>query len=197
MKTFKLLLAAIGATALAGALVSSASARNFSLSHQTFRGAFREVRLVLAFGTVNCQMTLEGSLHARTMPKVAGSLIGYVTRAILGPCASGTTTILTETLPWHLRYRSFTGTLPNIGRFSADIINMGIAAREPGGIRCLVRTTVRDFLVWAFWFAVSRGTLVGAIPSGPECIGGTVNASSDEGPVMVLGSTTVITLTLI
>lgn len=197
MKLFNLLLATMSAALLWGALAQAASARNLEFSSQTFRGTFREVRLTALFGTTRCAMTLEGSLHARTITKTAGLLIGYVTRGILGACSAGTATLLTANLPWHVQYASFSGTLPNIGSLTVGIVNMGMAVRETGGITCLVRTTVRDYLKWVFFFIVSKGTLVGSIPTGAECFGASVTASSDEGPVTVLNSATLITLRLI
>lgn len=201
MKTCKRLLAALSAAVLLGALSTSASARSLSISSQTFRGTWREVRLEAAFGNTVCQMTLEGSFHARTIAKVSGALIGYVTSGRLGPCASGTATILTATLPWHIAYESFSGTLPSIGSFSARVINMGLALREPFGIVCLYRTT---FLDYARWFAalvvssqiggIRQG---GSIPVGPECFNARVTSSSDEGRVTVLNSSPALTVRLI
>ena len=94
MKTCKLLVAAAGATVLLGVLVSSASARNFSVSNQNLSVMWRSLEFALPGATTRCAVTLEGSLHTRTLPKVAGSLIGYVTKAILGPCSFGTATLL-------------------------------------------------------------------------------------------------------
>ena len=92
MKLCKLLLAAVGATVLLGSLVSSASARAFSVDNSNIRAAFREVRFHFPEATVICQVTLEGSLHSMTIAKTIGSLIGYITRATLGPCQAGTAT---------------------------------------------------------------------------------------------------------
>jgi hypothetical protein len=49
----------------------------------------------LPFFTTRCQVTLEGSLHTRTIAKVQGALIGYITTARLA-CSSGSLTILPE-----------------------------------------------------------------------------------------------------
>ncbi|HEX7292497.1 MAG TPA: hypothetical protein VF250_15365 [Conexibacter sp.] len=120
-----------------GALTSSAASRNLSISSQTLRSNFRELRFEGLFGNTVCQVTMEASFHSRTMAKVVGQLIGYVTAFGLGPCATGTATVLNETLPWHIRYRSFAGTLPDITDVNLDVIGFSIRARTPEGFNCL------------------------------------------------------------
>jgi hypothetical protein len=76
--------------------------------------------------TIRCRVTLEGSFHTGTIAKVARSLIGSVSRAIVAhPCTNGEAWADNGTeaeplgtapnkLPFHITYESFTGTLPNI-----------------------------------------------------------------------------------
>jgi hypothetical protein len=109
----KLILAGLGATLLMGFAVSTAAARNFSVSSQNFRGTFNNLRFEAIGITDTCRVTIEGSLHTRTIAKVAGSLIGYITRVTIGQCSQGTT-VLTATLPWHISYEGFSGRLPAI-----------------------------------------------------------------------------------
>jgi hypothetical protein len=149
MKTCKLLLAAAGATVLLGTLVSSAAARNFSISNQNIRASFSSV-VFSGFGNTRCHLTLEGSLHSRTMPKVSGSLIGYITSAVLGPCATGTATISRERLPWHVRYHGFIGALPNITSLITHVIGASFRIREPFGITCHVVTTAASPAIGIF-----------------------------------------------
>lgn len=64
-------------------------------------------------------MTLEGSLHSATIAKVAGALVGFVTRASLAEasCTGGlaeSAGLVTASLPWHVEYEGFSGTLPNL-----------------------------------------------------------------------------------
>jgi hypothetical protein len=106
-------LCAATATALMAFALGTASARNLSISNQQIRGTFNDLELADPFATDHCRVTLEGSLHARTIAKSPNALLGYITRAIAGQCTVGTT-ILTETLPWHVRYVGFSGRLPNI-----------------------------------------------------------------------------------
>jgi len=201
MKLGKLLIATLGAAVLLSALVSAASARSFSTSSQTLRSTFREVRFTLPFGVTNCQVTLEGSLHSRTIAKVVGSLIGFITRAILGPCSSGSATILTETLPWHTQYRAFTGTLPNITSLSVNVIGSSFRVREPGFVTCLARSTTTEPAIGTFnreaGGALTTSEIGGSIRTGGECFGQVGSFTSDRGPVTVLGAATRITVTLI
>ena len=113
MTRYRLIVATIGATLLLGALVTNASAERLSSSSSTFRMTFRELTFSGAFGVIRCEFTLEGSLHTRTMVKTPTLLIGYITAASAGACAAGAVTVLRETLPWHARYSSFSGTLPS------------------------------------------------------------------------------------
>jgi hypothetical protein len=137
----------ITATTLAAVLllavsVASASANKLSISGQSFRMAWTSMQISgeeLEEERTTCGVTLEGSFHSRTVAKVAGALIGYITRATAGNCTVGEATMLTETLPWHVMYESFTGTLPAItsARFGITGLTMLIV----GGPlrRCLYR----------------------------------------------------------
>jgi hypothetical protein len=201
MKPYATLIAVVSAAILLAALVSTASARSFSSTSQTLRSTFSRVIFELPFGSTPCQVTLEGSLHSRTIAKVVGSLIGYITRAELGPCSSGSYTILRETLPWHLQYRGFTGTLPNISSISASIIGWSWRVREPGFVTCLWRSTATEPAILTFSReaagALTGSEIGGAIRTGPECFEAIGTYTSDIGPVTVLNSATRITVTLI
>ncbi|HKG39685.1 MAG TPA: hypothetical protein VKB25_11895 [Conexibacter sp.] len=121
----KLILAALAASVLLSAAIGTASARSLSITNQNFRITWASLEFVSA-STVRCAVTLEGSFHTRTIAKVARSLIGYITRAIVNrPCIEGTGsafngveryngTTPANTLPWHVTYEGFTGTLPAI-----------------------------------------------------------------------------------
>jgi hypothetical protein len=199
MKLSKLLLAVVGATVLLGALVSTASAGRLSSSSSTLRATFREVRFAGGFGTTICAVTLEGSLHSRTIAKVANALIGYITRAALGSCTQGSATILTETLPWHVRYVGFTGTLPNIGSLITSVSRASFQIREPVfGITCLAASTDARPTTGTYTReaggALTTAVITGRVPTncGTE---GTLEGTSNS--LTVLGAATRITLTLI
>ncbi|HKG03287.1 MAG TPA: hypothetical protein VKB03_08895 [Conexibacter sp.] len=121
----KLILTALAASLLLSAAISTASARSFSFSNQSFRGTWSSLEFASA-ATARCAVTLEGSFHSRTTVKNPRSLIGLITRAIVNrPCVEGTASAFNgveryngitpaNTLPWHVTYEGFTGTLPAI-----------------------------------------------------------------------------------
>lgn len=99
--------------------------------------------------TVQCGVTLIGHFHSLTIAKTVGSLIGLITQARLGSCNGGSATILSETLPWHITYNSFSGRLPNItqGRFS--LINVSLQINNDTAT-CLVATTTGKPVIGTF-----------------------------------------------
>jgi hypothetical protein len=141
----KLLFAVLTATALMSIAVSSASARRFQISNQRFLAIWTLLSFeVEGFSTISCPVTLEGSFHSASLSKVSGQLIGYVTSAqVRGGEAecnnTGTATVLSETLPWHVRYDRFIGALPNITEIRIQLI--GARFRVGSGTICLAGTT--------------------------------------------------------
>jgi hypothetical protein len=137
-KSLKVLMAALAASMLLSALTTTASARNLSVSNQNFRLVWDSLSLSSGLGVdIECRVTLEGSFHRRTIAKVARSLIGAVTSAISDSanCTGGTgwahngrESILGRTaaqsLPWHVTYEDFAGTLPRIE--TIDVLLRGI-----------------------------------------------------------------------
>jgi hypothetical protein len=197
MKLSKLLLAALAASALLSAFAGSSSARSFSTSSQTFRTLFTRLKFSGAFGNITCGVQVEGSLHSRTIAKVAGSLIGYITAATLLACSEGTATILRETLPWHLRYESFSGTLPVISWIHIIIIGWSWRIREPLATCLGTSTAERPAKIWIIresGGALTSDEIGGTIPTSCGIEG---SFSSERAPVTVLNSTTRITVTLI
>lgn len=114
----RLLLAGLAATAMLAAVVGSAAAGRLSVSNKNFRITWQNLLFAntVTSGSVKCPVTLEGSFHSQTIRKVARALVGYITRAAVSslPCTGGTVTVNQETLPWHLTYEGFIGTLPRI-----------------------------------------------------------------------------------
>ncbi len=138
-----LTLAGIAAILAMALSINTASANRLSLSHLTTRAIFNPIEFRGGVGAWSCRLTLEQSFHSATITKTVGALLGYVTGAtIQRPCSAGEITILSETLPWHLQYGGFTGTLP---QFRGLILNMlGLAFRvneSVFGISCLARST--------------------------------------------------------
>jgi hypothetical protein len=139
----------VAAVVLAAA-VSVAAARNLSVSNQSLRVVFTPVTFN-AEGTVEvrCNLTLEGSFHYRTIVKREGALGGLITRATLArPCSRGVAwvyngternerlgnTTLPNTLPWHISYEGFAGTLPNIT--AVRLLLSGVRFLAEAGILC-------------------------------------------------------------
>jgi hypothetical protein len=105
----------------------TAFARRLEFSNQTFRAVYPGGASTEEFN-VNCPTTLEGSFHSRTLSKVCGQLVGYVTRATVAEaqCNGGRMRFQNERLPWHIRYHSFNGTLPNIASMTFLVVGWGI-----------------------------------------------------------------------
>ena len=163
---------------------------------------------------VECDVTMEGSFHYRTIVK-SDSLIGFITKAVTNQasCRNGNFfalngrevlagAIAPQTLPWHVRYESFTGTLPNITTVQIKIIDLSYLITTFGGFACLYKSTAAAPAVGHF--TVVLGTIVGfqwrnerAIPlfNGPVCPA--VATLANQGEVTLLGTTTRIRLTLI
>jgi hypothetical protein len=187
MKLSKLLLAVVGATVLLGALVSSASARNFSNSSQTNRASWTRMDFSGGFGTIECEVVLSGSFHSRTSTKTVGSLIGYITAANVTRCARGGATINRESLPWHRRYRGFTGTLPNRTGVTETVTGAEWRLREPFGISCTVlaaeSSTIGTYAIGAGG-VVTSAAVSGRSRCGPiegELRGTTTNVDNGAG----------------
>jgi hypothetical protein len=123
--------------------VTSASARTFRISNQQLRVTWRRLEFLNQENAVlaRCPVTLEGSFHTATIEKVRKALVGYITTVRVARCETGLVTVLTETLPWHLTYESFSGILPNITRIRLLLVNASFLI-EVLGARCLARTTV-------------------------------------------------------
>ena len=191
--------ATVSAALLICTLASVASARNLSVSNQSLRAGFETVEFQ-SLSTTTCQLTLEGSMHSRTIGKTIESLVGYITSAVLGTCAAGSVTVLRETLPWHIKYSGFEGTLPRITSVRFHIVSAAWRIRESGGLACLARSSATEPLVETVLVDESgRETvgLEGSIRTGGECFGVSGSVRSDSPPICVPNSETKVTVTLI
>jgi hypothetical protein len=126
----------------------SATAGRLSVNNKEFRVTWVTLRAIAGGNIIGCPVTLEGSFHSATVRKATGALIGHVSRAIVigteGPCTGGTVTVLSATLPWHLQYRGFTGTLPRIRTVLLRLIGVSVSVRPSGLVACLARTTEEE-----------------------------------------------------
>jgi hypothetical protein len=202
----KLGFALMVATAALGGLVGTASARSLSISNQSIRATWAALEFSnpSAGVLIRCPLTLEGSLHSRTIAKIAGSLIGYITRAALAEasCTGSSWRVLGETLPWHETYQSFTGTLPTILRIRTTLVRPGFQIMTTFfGIptTCTFRTSNVNLV----YTREAGGTLTNVQVEGRELMGeggfgcerGTLAGTSTT--LSLLGTTTRLTVTLI
>lgn len=187
------------ATAPAGRL--SVTNQNFSVTWSGLR--FNEGRAV-------CPVTLEGSFHARTITKTSAAQIGYIQRARTSACSVGTAVFLsvedgqTSTLPWPIRYDSFTGTLPAIGSVRWHLVGFSYRIVKEFETCLYVSTTARPALLDVT--REERGALTTGRFFGTEAIplfAGNIGVCEQSGllgaggAVTLQGSSTRVTLTLI
>jgi hypothetical protein len=198
----KLALAALSAAMLLAVVVSVASANRLATSNQAWRATFTPMTFTGGGSTVRCNVTLEGSFHSRTISKVVGQLVGYVTKATVSPhpCTGGDAEAAQESLPWHLRYNSFTGTLPNITTIVVEAIStrFWVESEIIGfGFRCFYRTNIPGTINREAGGAITtmRFNKTGiATESGFPCPSGNLEGT---GNVTLQGTTTKITVTLV
>jgi hypothetical protein len=113
----RIALAAAAAAAVLTMTAGFAWARRFEVSSSTFRLTWSAVEFTTPLGAgARCPVTLEGSLHSRTITKTNGALVGYVTRAVANAaaCEPQVVRFPAASLPWHVRYDSFSGALPAV-----------------------------------------------------------------------------------
>jgi hypothetical protein len=204
----KLVLVALTAALTLGALVGMASANRIAQSNQTFRSTWNALEFI-GFVTIRCHVTIEGSFHSRTISKVAEALVGYVSRAIVdeGHCTGGSARVLSESLPWHIRYASFTGTLPNITGIVLRQVNAAfqVSAVVLGAqVNCLFKSTAASPMRGTV--EVSGGVAQNLTPeaaqiprsSGSEfSCGNSGRLGGTSTSLTVQGATTKITVTLV
>jgi hypothetical protein len=224
----RITLAALAAAVLLGSLLGgAASANRISLSNRNIRAVWRELTFeaketeIIPAGPIRCAVTMEGSFHAEQIIKVVGNLIGHITRAIVGhPCGAaegqeyyfhnGTEAVLGEpptSLPWHIRYAGFTGTLPVMTSVIVEITGMRMTVNY-GLNRCLeIYGSATETRKWVFRVEAAGGvTSLEPITNPRHLIvqqGTSIlcpelgRLSGVSGPVTLLGTTTQIRMRLI
>ncbi len=147
----KLLLVAMTvAIALAFAVGMADASRSLEIEPNSSVSVIYE-RMVLngGAGTITCEVTLHASLH-RSIPKTSGTLTGIIESVLINTSGcresagvGNVTDVRVLSLPWHIRYVSFTGALPEITSVRLIILNMQILYDFEilgGDARCLYRT---------------------------------------------------------
>src|SRR5829696_6522811 len=138
LKFGKVLIMAISTTAVMGLMVGTASANRLAAGSNFLTATWTDMTFTDSFGgTAVCPVTLSGSLHSRTITKSVGALVGHINRASVGSCAPGSATILQASLPWHITYRGFLGTLPNIGSVLLNVLGASFRVITTTGVPCL------------------------------------------------------------
>ncbi|MBS1868478.1 MAG: hypothetical protein JSS99_02340 [Actinobacteria bacterium] len=155
----RLLLTALAAALVMATAIDVASAGHFSSSEQRYRATWGSLEFGGYTATIRCMATMEGSFHYRSFAKTPEALVGYVTQAtIRHPCTGGEVwfyngvevlegTTLSNSLPWHIRYESFEGVLPNITVITDRLVGVRFLAKgEFLGltIRCNYTTTATE-----------------------------------------------------
>jgi hypothetical protein len=143
----RILVAALCAATALAVCVGTATARRLATSENHFLTHLREITFEGGGTSVVCALSLEGSFHARTIEKIVGSLIGYISEArFKRPCTGGEAWMQTtqegreESLPWHILYERFIGALPNITGIETTVDN-GLWAIAAGGVTCVYRSS--------------------------------------------------------
>jgi len=197
---------AIVTTAVLSMAVATASAGKLRFTGSTFRWVTNSSGMTFGALAVSCPVTLEGSFHSSSFIKREQLLLGYVTRGILpgASCTGGSATVLTETLPWHVTYERFTGTLPAITEIALQVHGaaFNISAMQ---ITCLYQST--EAKPWSVKLERETGigtimrVLYQALPKIPRKSGSILCAESSEisgtASMTLLESLTSVILSLI
>jgi len=143
-RTFAL---ALMASSILAINITTATAAHLRASSALAIIRWAPLRFIAGSNTASCNVTLEGSFHSATIAKVNEALIGNISRASVNSCTGGSATALAETLPWHVRYSGFTGTLPNITGVKLRIISDSFRVQPSGSTVCLARSTVANPII--------------------------------------------------
>lgn len=179
-------LAALAAGLVLAVSIGTAFARRLQFSELFYRAVWVNLTAIPSEGGFNestCAVTMEGSFHSRTISKVSGALIGYVTRVTYGhPCISEDAWALNgierqngvtvaNTLPWHERYVGFLNVLPLITGMRTAVVGLSVLYRLGGLFNCLYKSTTASPAFFLDFF--ERGS-----------------AEEEAGPVPFLSGTT-------
>jgi hypothetical protein len=213
----KLTVIAVAAASFLAAAVGTASARNLSISNRNIRVVWNPLVLQdqpFRIREIRCRVTIEGSFHSNTITKAPRALIGYITRAIVQhPCTGGEAWVHNgvetipdgtrpQSLPWHVTFENFSGTLPNITRIELLLRSLAFTIEVPGlctgqfgepALNILGRANLNSTHVVTSLNPNPAST----IPGRGGCAGVTGGFQENPGTVTLLGAATAITITLI
>jgi len=128
-------LAVLAAALTLAVSTGAASANQLSISEQDIRAVFPEMKFSAVGGgfEVICQVIVEGTFHEDTFSKVQGTLVGLVTEAQVteeGCAGAGTAAVVQESLPWHITYAGYLGTLPNMTSIELELHGVRFAIQN-------------------------------------------------------------------
>lgn len=201
----RLLLAGFTAALTLSLATANASAGRLSVSTRTFTITWASLNQFTTGGAgfISCPFTLSGSFHSSTIAKVSGALIGRINRGTIATasCTGGRETVNQESLPWHIRYEAFRGTLPNITGYDVEVI--GVKMTLDVGFVCTMQSTAANpwVLITNVFPTSGRvtsvtpdpGVLIPLTGSGGFCAGAVGNASFEG----TSNSVTALTIRLI
>jgi hypothetical protein len=162
----RLLLSALLSGLALVTIASQAAGRRIEVTQQQVKAVWTSAEPIIfeleAGMRMSCPVTLEGSFHSRTLSKVADELIGYVRRFTLNSSTCRrqgleSISVLAETLPWHIQYRGFQGTLPNITGINYEIVGSSFQVTQ-SGLMCLYRGT--EALPWILIGVIAIGVIL-------------------------------------
>ncbi len=114
----------IGTLALTAA-ANAASANNLSVNEDEFELIWRPITFEAGVASIECNLTLLGHFHTRTINKTPGTLVADIDHGRIQGCEGGILEFLDETLPWNVRFEEWQGTLPT------GIANIGVTVSNP------------------------------------------------------------------
>jgi len=200
----RLVLAVIASFVMLAAVVSTASANRVALSNSNIRAQFRQLIFSGSAGELatRCDVTIEGSFHSRTIAKVVNALIGFITRGTVNePSCAGIATarINQESLPWHIRYRGFTGTLPLFTTVQLEMTRPKFTLTDKTfGLTCIYEGTMFGTVTReGFLRADESRSIPRTGGSGGEFLCPNPGVLTGGTQVFLLGTTTAISLRLI
>ncbi len=85
---------------------------------------------------IGCDVRLLGEFHSTVMIKAWERLSGLIRHVEISECGGGIISILNESLPWHVKYESFTGSLPGISSVRFLLNRVAFLIQTPFG-QCL------------------------------------------------------------
>ena len=143
-KSRLLLLGAVVTLVLAIGVGAAAALRSLEFNAMQVTGTSRAITFAGGGIEVICEITINGTVNARSIAKTRGTAIGRSeARIATERCRGGRLRVLAETEPWTNTYDTFTGTLPSIRSIRSVVSGVAFLVSAFGGLgECLYRGNV-------------------------------------------------------